>query len=187
VTTDNYQGALMAVNRLVDIGREKIAHLSGPLVWWEAAERKRGWVDALLNAGLDVTELYCAEGDWSAKSGEQAFNQLLRNYPDMDAIFVANDQMALSVLQQAHLRGISIPDELSVIGFDNIDEAEYFFPALTTIEQDFQLLGETAVSNLVEMIEAQQKNISVQAKIVFIEPKLILRKSTQKPAVLKNL
>ena len=187
VTTDNFQGAVMAVNRLVDNERKKIAHLSGPLVWWEAAERKRGWVETLLNAGMDVSEQYCAEGDWSAKSGERAFIQLLEKYPDMDAIFVANDQMALSVLQQAHLRGISIPDELSVIGFDNIDEAEYFFPALTTIEQDFQLLGETAVSNLVEMIEAQQKNISVQTKIVFIEPKLILRKSTKEPAVLKNI
>lgn len=186
VTTDNYQGAVLAVHHLLDTERKKIAHLSGPLSWWEAAERKQGWIDTLLNAGLDVSEEYWTEGDWSAKSGELAFIQLLEKYPEMDAIFVANDQMALSVLQQAHLRGVSIPDELSVIGFDNIDEAEYFFPALTTIEQDFQLLGETAVRNLVEMIDAQQKNISVQSKIEFIEPKLIIRKSTKKYRQFQN-
>jgi len=180
VTTNNYQGAVLAVRHLLEIERKKIAHLSGPLNWWEATERKRGWTDTLLNTGLDVSDQYWTEGDWSAKSGEIAFIQLLEKYPEMDAIFVANDQMALSVLQQAHLRGISIPNDLSVIGFDNIGEAEYFYPALTTIEQDFQLLGETAVSVLVEMIDAQQKNITVQSKIEFIEPKLILRKSTKK-------
>jgi len=188
VANDNYKGAVLAVHHLLEIEqRKKIAHLAGPLTWWEATERKRGWTDTLLKAGLDVSEQYCTEGDWSAKSGESAFIQLLEKCSEMDAIFVANDQMALSVLQQAHLRGISIPDELSVVGFDNIDETEFFYPALTTIRQNFQLLGETAVSNLIEMVEAQQKNVSIPAKLEFIEPKLILRNSTKKlPAVLEN-
>jgi len=187
VTTDNYRGAVLAVNHLLDIGRKKIAHLSGPLNWWEAAERKRGWADTLLNAGLDVSEQYCTEGDWSAGSGKRAFIQLLEKYPDLDAVFVGNDQMALSVFQHAHNSGIIIPDQLSVVGFDNIGEAEFFYPGLTTIEQNFLLLGETAVSNLVEMIEAQQKNLPIPSKIEFIQPTLILRDSTKKlPEVLKT-
>ncbi len=179
VSTDNYQGALMAMQHLLDCGRKKIGHISGPLGWWEANERKRGWRETLKIVGIEVSEKHCAEGNWSSASGEQAFIQLLDTFPDMDAVFVGNDQMALSVLREALRRGIRVPEQLSVVGFDNIAESAYFYPSLTTVSQDLQLLGEQAVQNIVEMIQARQENRPIMAQSRFIQPTLIVRESSK--------
>ena len=179
VATDNYQGGLMATGHLVECGRRKIGHISGPLTWWEADERKRGWRDTLEAAGLDASEQRCAEGTWSPASGEQAFIQLLAAFPDMDAIFVANDQMALGVFREAIRRGIRVPEQLAVIGFDNIPESAYFYPSLTTIYQDLQLLGGQAVQSIVEMIQARQENQFFLAQSRFIQPTLVVRESSK--------
>lgn len=180
VGTDNFQGAVMAIQHLLDCGQKKIGHISGPLGWWEAEERKRGWRETLEAAGLNASEQHCAEGNWSSISGEKAFLQLLESFPDMDAVFAANDQMALSVLREAFRRGINIPEQLSVIGFDNIPESAYFCPALTTISQDLQLVGEQAVKNIVEMIQARQGSQFVAAQSRFIQPSLVIRESSKK-------
>lgn len=180
VGTDNFQGAVMAIRHLLDCGRKRIGHISGPLSWWEADERKRGWRETLSAAGLDSSERHCTEGNWSSASGEQAFIQLLKSFPDMDAVFVANDQMALSVLRETCRRGISVPDQLAVVGFDNIPESAYFHPSLTTISQDLQLLGEQAVQNMVEMIQSRQQEQPILAQSQFIQPTLVIRESSQK-------
>jgi len=180
IATDNFQGAVMAIQHLLNCGRKNIGHISGPLSWWEADERKRGWYETLKAADIDVSEKHCTEGNWSSSSGEQAFIQLLESFPEMDAVFVANDQMALSVLREAYRRGISIPDQLAVVGFDNIPESAYFHPSLTTISQDLQLLGEQAVQNMVEMIQARQVNQSVIAQSRFIQPTLVVRESSKR-------
>lgn len=179
VSTDNFQGAVMAVQHLLDCGRKKIGHISGPLRWWEADERKRGWRETLKSAGYEPSDQHCVEGNWSSSSGEQAFIQLLESFPDIDAVFVANDQMALSVLREAFRRGIRIPEQLAVIGFDNIPESAYFYPSLTTIYQDLQLLGEQAVQSVVEMIQARRENQSVIAQSRFIQPTLVVRESSK--------
>jgi DNA-binding LacI/PurR family transcriptional regulator len=179
VTIDNYQGAVMAVQHLLDCGRKKIGHISGPRGWWEAKERKRGWSKTLEAAGVDASEQRCAEGNWSSASGERAFIQLMGSYPDMDAVFAANDQMALSVLREASRQGIKIPEQLAVVGFDNIAESAFFYPSLTTISQDLQLLGEQAVQNIVEMIQARQGNQPVIAQSRLIQPTLIVRESSK--------
>lgn len=178
VATDNYNGAVLAIQHLLDCGRKNIGHISGPLSWWEADERKRGWHEMLSTAGFIASENRCAEGNWSSSSGEQAFIQLLESFPEMDGVFVANDQMALSVLREAYRRGIRVPEELAVIGFDNIPESAYFHPSLTTIAQDLQLLGEQAVQNIVEMIQARQENRPSTARSIFIQPTLVIREST---------
>jgi LacI family transcriptional regulator len=180
VSTDNFQGGVMAVQHLLDCGRKKIGHISGPLSWWEADERKRGWLETLEAAGFDASEQNCAEGNWSPASGEQAFIQLLKTFPDMDAVFVANDQMALSVLRETCRRGINVPEQLAVVGFDNIPESAYFYPSLTTISQDLQLLGGQAVQNIVEMIQARQGNQSIIAQSRFIQPTLVVRESSKR-------
>jgi LacI family transcriptional regulator len=179
VSTDNYQGAVIATQHLLDCGRKKIGHISGPFGWWEADERKRGWCETLTTAGLDAPESHCVEGNWSSASGEQAFSRLLESFPDMDAVFVGNDQMALSVLRGALLRGIRVPEQLAVVGFDNIAESAYFYPSLTTISQNLQVLGEQAVQNVVEMIQARQENQTVIAQSMFIQPTLIVRESSK--------
>jgi DNA-binding LacI/PurR family transcriptional regulator len=179
IATDNYQGAITAVQHLLDCGRTKIGHISGPRGWWEAEERKRGWRETLNKAGLDAPDEHCAEGNWSSASGNQAFCDLLRSFPDMDAIFVGNDQMALSVLREAHRGGIRVPEQLAVVGFDNIVESAFFYPSLTTMSQDLQLLGEQAVQNVVEMVQARQENRPIIAQSSFIQPTLIVRESSQ--------
>jgi LacI family transcriptional regulator len=178
VSTDNYLGGVMATQYLLDLGKQKIGHISGPATWWEAQERKRGWRETLEKVGLDASEQHCAEGNWSSASGEIAFIQLIEKFPNLDAIFVANDQMALSVLREAHRQNIKIPEQLAVIGFDNIPESAYFFPSLTTISQDLQLIGEQAVQNIVAMIQARQENKLIDMQAKFIQPNLIIREST---------
>lgn len=179
VSTDNFHGAVLGTQHLLDCGKKRIGHISGPLGWWEAEERKRGWRETLDMAGFDTSEQRCAEGNWSSASGEQAFIQLLESFPDMDAVFVANDQMALSVLREALCRGIRVPEHLAVIGFDNIPESAFFYPSLTTIYQDLQLLGEQAVQTIVEMIQARQGGHSVIAQSRFIQPTLVVRESSK--------
>jgi LacI family transcriptional regulator len=179
VSTDNYLGGAMATQHLLDLGKKQIGHISGPATWWEAQERKRGWRETLEKAGLDASEQHCTEGNWSSASGEIAFIQLLEKFPDLDAIFVANDQMALSVLREAHRQNIKIPEQLAVIGFDNIPESAYFFPSLTTISQDLQLIGEQAVQNIVAMIQARQENKLIDMQAKFIQPNLIIRESSR--------
>jgi len=180
VTTDNFQGGVMATQHLLDCGRKKIGHISGPLSWWEADERKRGWRETLLKAGIDASGERCTEGNWSSASGEQAFIQLLELFPSLDAVFVANDQMALSVLREACRRGINIPEQLAVVGFDNILESAFFYPSLTTVSQDLQLLGGQAIQNVVAMIETRQANQSVIARSTFIQPTLVVRESSKR-------
>ncbi|MFN8412043.1 MAG: LacI family DNA-binding transcriptional regulator [Anaerolineales bacterium] len=179
IGTDNFHGAQMAVQHLVDCKQKKIGHISGPANWWEAEERKRGWREALMVAGLDMSELQCVAGDWTSASGEYAFAKLLASFPEMDAVFVANDQMALSVLQAALCRGIRIPEQLAVVGFDNIPESAYFYPSLTTIHQDLQVLGEHAVKSIVCMIQSRRKNQFVVAQSRFIKPTLVVRESSK--------
>jgi LacI family transcriptional regulator len=179
VATDNYQGAMMATRHLLSLGRKSIGHISGPLGWWEADERKRGWHDALTAAGLDVSEDHCAEGNWSSASGEKAFVELLQTFPGMDAIFVGNDQMALSVLREALRRDIRIPEQLAVVGFDNLVESAYFYPSLTTVSQNFQLLGQQAVESMVEMIQAYHGNQPIVTQSSFIQPALVVRESSK--------
>jgi len=178
VATDNFQGGVMATQHLLDCGRKKIGHISGPAGWWEADERKRGWRETLNAAGLDASESHYVEGSWSSASGEQAFIQLLNSFPSMDAVFAANDQMALSILRETCRRGIRVPDQLAVVGFDNIPESAYFHPSLTTISQDLQLLGEHAVQIVIEMIQAGQGNQAVIAQSKFLQPTLVVRESS---------
>lgn len=177
VATDNYQGAVMATQYLLEKGRKRVGHISGPMSWWEAEERKRGWCETLENAGLNVSDQYCTEGNWSSASGELAFQQLLEKYPYMDSVFVGNDQMALGVLREAHRLGIRMPEQLAVVGFDNLPESAHFYPSLTTISQDLQLLGEEAVQRTVEMIQARQNNQIISAQSWFIQPNLVVRES----------
>ena len=178
ISIDNYAGGVLATQHLLDQGRRKIAHLSGPLDWWESNQRKKGWKDTLEKAGLQVKENHAVEGNWSSASGQLAFQQLLNSYPEMDAIFVANDQMALTVLRMAGQKGLRVPHDLAVVGFDNIAESAYFWPSLTTINHDQHELGCRAVRELVNHIEALRRNEKVKAQNILLTPELVIRESS---------
>jgi len=179
VTTDNYSGARLATEHLLQLGRKKIGHISGPLEWWEARQRKKGWEDVLREAGIEVTDQMWSQGNWSSRSGRTAFQELLTKFPDMDGIFVGNDQMALSVLQASLELGKRIPRDFSVIGFDGIADSEFYCPPLTTVYQNQDELGRVAVAELASQIEQKlSENIIVKPKYITIQPELIIRQSS---------
>jgi LacI family transcriptional regulator len=178
VSVDNYTGGVLATRHLLEQGYRQIGHISGPLDWWEARQRKQAWQETLEKAGVKITENNWKEGNWSSASGEQAFEQLLESYPAMDAIFVANDQMALAVLRIASRRGIKIPQDLAVVGFDNFAESAYFWPALTTINHNHHELGCRAVQEVVKQIEAIRGDKELEAMTVLLSTELVVREST---------
>jgi LacI family transcriptional regulator len=153
VGIDNEDGGRRATEHLVAIGRTRIGHLSGPLLWREARDRRDGWLAALHHAGL--TPGATASGDWSSASGVVAFERMLCDEPDMDGLFVGNDQMALGALQAANKRGLRIPDDIAVVGFDGLPEIAQFHPSLATIRQPLGELGGQAVRELLADIDAE--------------------------------
>jgi len=178
IAVDNYTGGVLATQHLLEQGCRKVGHISGPLDWWEARQRKQAWQDTLKKAGIKATDSHCTEGNWSSSSGETAFEQLLQSYPEMDAVFVANDQMALAALQIANRRDLHIPRDLAVAGFDNITESAYFWPALTTINNNNYELGCRGIQELVSQIEAVRRNEKIEQQNILLSPELIVRESS---------
>jgi len=181
VSIDNYLGGRMAMSHLLEQGYRKIGHISGPLDWWEARQRMSAWKDALIEAGLESSDHHCVEGNWSAASGALAIEKLFDQYPDMDSIFVANDQMALSVLQFFAERGTRIPEEIGIVGFDNIVESAYFSPALTTIQQDQHHVAKIAVAEVTKIIESGWQGLDpVDPRPIILPPSLVVRQSSSR-------
>jgi len=179
VTTDNYNGAKAATEYFIQHGRKNIAHITGPLDWWESRQRKIGWETVLSETGVQVTDRMWSEGNWSSKSGKTAFLDLMNKYPEMDAILVGNDQMALGIFQSALEIGKKIPQEISVIGFDDIPESEFFTPSLSTVNPNQEELGKVAVTELITQIEQKlEEKIGNEPKYIMIQPELIIRKSS---------
>jgi LacI family transcriptional regulator len=147
VGIDNVAAARRATEHLISLGRTRIAH-----EWREARDRRDGWLAALAEAGLEPGPMVA--GDWWSASGVTAFEQILEADPRIDALFAASDQMALGALQVANGRGIRIPDQLAVVGFDGLPEAAQFTPSLTTIRQPLAEMGRQAVRELVAALKA---------------------------------
>lgn len=182
VSIDNYYGGRLATEHLIGQGRRRIGHLSGPVDWWEARQRMAGWRDSLTAANLPAEDVQVEGGNWSSASGYDAMARLEKKFAEMDAIFVANDQMALSVMQYACKKGIRIPDDLAVVGFDGLPESSHYWPPLTTIYQDQPQLGRIVVQQVVRMIESgQDGTIPVKPNSMQIRPELIVRESSVSP------
>ena len=175
ISVDQRRGAQLATGHLLSLGHRTVWHIAGPDTWYESRERLLGWRQALVQAGAPEPQL--VRGDWSAASGYRAAQDLLRE-PDLTAVFVANDQMALGFMHALHERGLRCPDHVSLVGFDDIPEAEYFCPGLTTVRQDFDEIGRRSVELLVDLIEKGR----VAYRHLVLEPQLIIRDSTAPPA-----
>jgi LacI family transcriptional regulator len=179
VSINNYLGGRIAMAHLLEQGYRHIGHIAGPLEWWEARQRMAAWKDALKEAGQEAKDEYWVEGNWSSSSGAQAVQEIFRQYPEVDSLFVANDQMALSVMQAACQKGLRIPQELGVVGFDNIAESAYFWPPLTTIQIEQNIVGRMAVEEMIKIIESGWHGLEpVEPKSIMLTPTLIIRQST---------
>ncbi|MGZ0712520.1 LacI family DNA-binding transcriptional regulator (plasmid) [Coraliomargarita sp. W4R53] len=169
VQTDHAGGARSAVEHLLSLGHETVWHIAGPLSSYAAQERERGWRETLDDAGAAVPEVI--RGDWSAASGAQCGAKLAA--VKASAVFCANDQMALGVLQALADAGRRVSQDVSVVGFDDVADAAQYRPALTTVRQDFDALGEQAVAKLIESIDGD-----VADRDARVATTLVLRAST---------
>lgn len=176
VEVDQVQGGREATAHLLSLGHETVWHVSGPEDWYDARARSLGWRQALFDAGRSLPPVEMAIGDWSAASGFEA-GMSLAHSADVTAVFVANDQMALGLLLALDAVGRSVPDEVSVVGFDNIPESGYYQPPLTTISQDFHQLGARAMEALLQLVNHQNKPAMARS----VTPKLVVRASTAPP------
>lgn len=149
VSIDQYHGARAATRHLIAEGYRAVAHIAGPAGHPDAIERIRGWADELATQRLPRGEL--REGDWSAASGYRAALDLPAR--PGEAVFVGNDQMALGALTALRRRGLHVPDDLGVVGFDDVPEAAFYSPPLTTVRQDFDALGQLAMRRVLDVLE----------------------------------
>ena len=143
---DDYQGAYTATRYLLDLGHRRIAHITGILSHQDSRQRHQGYQDALTQAGHPIHKELIVEGDFSAQSGVMAVEILLTRAPAFTAIFIANDQMAHGVCLALSRRGIRVPEDVSLVGFDDEWGSAFMIPPLTTIRLPRRQLGETAAS-----------------------------------------
>ncbi len=167
VFVDQFEGARLATRHLIERGHVRIAHLSGPGDWSEARARRDGFVAEAASAGLEA--VVSREGDWTAASGAAIGAELLAGGSAPTGIFSSNDQMALGVLHAARQLGLRVPDDLALVGFDDIPEAAFFAPPLTTIRQDFAELGRRCVARLVALIEGRELAFAAPVAPVLVQ------------------
>jgi LacI family transcriptional regulator len=174
VKVDNGLGARQVVDYLVEKGHTKIAHIAGPSGDLNALERKSGFIDAIRLAGLKIEENPIKVGDWQIESGRKLASQLMEEDDEITAIFCANDHMAVGALQALRCSGISVPNEVSVLGFDDTEICEIVIPRLSSVKQSLDKVGRISAKGLVAQIKERKPSISH----VKLDPELVIRDST---------
>jgi DNA-binding LacI/PurR family transcriptional regulator len=174
VDTDQADGARQAVRHLLDLGHETVWHVTGPAESFASERRTQAWRRTLLEAGRAVPPVQ--RGDWSAESGYRA-GLVLAGEPECTAVFAANDQMALGLLRAFHERGRPVPQEVSIVGFDDIPDSASFIPPLTTVHQDFAEVGRRCVQGLLRQIRNEPEGPGT----VLVPTRLVARASTAPP------
>ncbi len=174
VHTDSFVGARRATRHLMEQGYNTVAIITGPMDEWISVQRLAGWQKTVSSPDQDLV----FEGKWTAATGYQGLQQLLQQRPDIDAVFASNDQMALGVLKMAREMGRRVPQDLGIVGFDDIPEAMFFTPSLTTVRQSLVENGRLLVQELERQIQAHQNNKPYEPRVVQTPPELIVRGSS---------
>jgi DNA-binding LacI/PurR family transcriptional regulator len=179
VELDQVEGARLATRHLLDLGHRDVVHLSGPMETYDARARVDGWRRELRRAG--VAEPRVLHGDFTARSGHALAAELVDGLVDgpaddgalPTAIFTGNDQMAIGALSALAARGLSVPGDVSLVGFDDMAGADYLVPALTTVRQDFVTLGRLSIEVLLDLMGGGA------ARHHLLAPSLVVRASTR--------
>lgn len=158
VYSDNIEGARLAVNHLYELGHRKIAHIAGDRTIDAGAARIKGYELAMQTHNLSIESGYLINaGFFSVEEGKQAMEKLLRLDPPPTAVFVAGDQMAIGAIEAVHEHGLQVPEDISIVGYDDIDMVKYITPKLTTVRQDTDEIGEVAAELLIEQMTAKER------------------------------
>jgi DNA-binding LacI/PurR family transcriptional regulator len=173
VDTDQAHGARLATEHLLGLGHRTVWHVAGPERSYSATGRRESWEQTLRAHGAEVPPVLI--GDWSSDSGHALGLELARN-PEVTAIFAANDQMALGVLRALHESGRQVPADVSVVGFDNMEESASFWPPLTTVRQFFGEVGQRSVEALLHEVEGGEPRGTT-----LVETELVMRASSGRP------
>lgn len=169
IISTNYEGALEAMRYLISLGHCRIAHITGRLGLYSGRQRLQAYKDALSEAGIPLDERLIAQGDYSIELAADCARHLLSMKEPPTAIFAANDMTAMAVYQVAKERGVCIPNNLSVIGFDNIREAAFLSPALTTVDQFISEMAVIATEMVVKLVKGEpleSDKVNVQTRLV---------------------
>ncbi len=176
VRSDNEKGARLAIRHLYDLGHRKIAHITGPADNVLTHARRAGMIAERESLGLPVRDEWIIRGDFSLSSGRLAAEAIVNMKDKPTAVFCASDEVALGLIAGLNGLGMRVPEDISVVGFDGIEQAEHFVPALTTIQQDRVALGLRAA----QMLIAQMKGIETakSESVQFVDVELMIREST---------
>ncbi len=174
VSIDQEAGGFMATRHLLGAGHDTVWHVCGPDGWYDSMGRITGWQRALTEAGAEVPPLLTA--DWSAASGYRV-GQMLARMTGVTAVFAANDHLALGIMRALSERGRQIPRDLSLVGFDDVPEAGYYTPPLTTIRPDFEAVAAASMEVLLAQIESGERH----GERRIIRPTLVSRASVGPP------
>jgi DNA-binding LacI/PurR family transcriptional regulator len=172
---DAFTGTRLATQHLIGLGHRRIALLSGPLDWYAALLRNQGWQSVLDQAKIQAVAN--VEGDWTVSGGYQIVKQWLEAGLSFTGLLAGNDQMALGAMRALREHGLSIPKDVSVIGYDDLPEAAYFEPPLTTLREDFDARAQQSLDQLIARIE----NPADVRPLSLLIPELVVRESTAPP------
>ncbi|EGQ7947096.1 substrate-binding domain-containing protein [Vibrio parahaemolyticus] len=175
IQDNSLRGGYLAAKYLIDCGHTEIGCITGPLIKHQAQMRYEGYKRAMNEAGLDFNANWIIESDFECEGGYQAFKKMAERGTLPSSIFVSNDMMAMGVINAANELGIKVPDDLSIIGYDDIHIAKFMSPSLTTIHQPKYRLGQAAVETLVRRLDDK----SNEAQVVQLEPTLVVRNSVK--------
>ena len=176
VAIDQQHGATLATKHLLDLGHARVCHISGPLQWHDARLRRDSWLATVLGAGAQPGP--SVESDWTAAGGYAAAGEHLRTGVPFSALFVANDQMALGAIRALRDAGRRVPEDVSIVGFDDVPEAAFYDPPLTTVRQDFEALGQQSIDYLTTLIDSPET--PPHQRVLY--PRFVVRSSTAAPA-----
>ena len=176
VVSDHEEGGYLAGRYLLSLGRQKFGLLLGPEDSTDSQMRQKGFYRALTEAGYNPKTIPTAHGGFTEEGGIMAMQQILAHKPKLDALFSTNDEMAIGAMQVFANRGINVPDDIAIIGFDDIRLSRYVKPSLTTIRQPMYDLGQAAMARLYAMLHGQ-----TQLPPMILPVELIVRQSTPKP------
>jgi LacI family transcriptional regulator len=173
IAAANHAGALSAMEHLIGLGHRRIGFISGRPDLQSSNHRRQGYLDALRQAGIPQDQALIEEGDFSPETGHMCAQRLMSLSSPPTAIFAANDQSAIGAIEAAHEMGLHVPADLSVVGFDNIPEAAYANPALTTVDQFIHRMGHVATELLIGLIQGDP----LETELYLMPTQLVVRDS----------